>query len=129
MAQYPISYQQSPPEARNRLTVFFRYFCAIPQLFVACFYGVAAFFAVVAAWFAIVFTGRFPEGLYNFVAGFVRYIARVNAYLYLIVDEYPPFDGGEHPEYPVVTHIPEPLEAYSRVKTGFRFILAIPIMI
>ena len=59
----------------------------------------------------------------------MRFYGRVQAYLYLVVDEYPPFDGGEHPEYQVVVNVPPPQESYDRVKTIFRFILAIPIVI
>ena len=129
MSIYPVTYEQSPPEQRSRLTVFFRALLVIPHLIVACFYGIAAFLAVVVAWFAIVITGRWPAALYDFVAGFMRFAARLYAYMYLVVDQYPPFDGGEHPEYPVQLVIAPPKEQYSRVKTFFRFILAIPVYI
>lgn len=129
MSVYPVTYTQAPPEQRNRLTVFFRLLLVIPHAFVAFFYGVAAFLAAVVAWFAIVITGRWPAALYDFVAGFMRFVGRVTAYLYLVVDDYPPFDGGEHPEYPVALTIAPPQEHYSRVKTFFRIILAIPVYI
>ena len=129
MSIYPVTYEQSPPEQRSRLTVFFRILLVIPHAILACFYGFAAFLAVVVAWFAIVITGRWPAALYDFVAGFMRFAARLYAYMYLIVDQYPPFDGGEHPEYPVQLVIAPPKEEYSRLKTFFRFILAIPVYI
>ena len=67
---YPISYEADPAlEGRNRLTTFFRYIVAIPWLIVASLYGFVAEIAAVIAWFAIVFTGKYPEGLYNFNAG------------------------------------------------------------
>ncbi len=43
------------------------------------------------AWFAVLFTGRWPEGMRNFVVGFFRWSTRVNAYYYLLTDVYPPF--------------------------------------
>jgi hypothetical protein len=129
MSTYPVVYTQDPPEKRNRLTVFFRAICVIPHLIWACFYGFAAFLVVGIAWFAIVFTGRWPAGMYDFTAGFLRFLARLYAYMYLITDVFPPFDGGEHPEYPVQFHIPPPKESYSRLKTFFRAILLIPIYI
>lgn len=129
MTTYPILYTQDPPEKRNRLTVFFRFFCAIPHFILAFFYGIAFFVTVVIAWFAIVITGRWPAGLYAFAGGFLRFTARVYAYLYLITDTYPPFDGAEHPEYPVQFVIAPAKEKYSRLKTFFRFLLAIPIYI
>jgi hypothetical protein len=129
MSTYPIVYTQDPPEKRNRLTVFFRFFCVIPHLIWACIYGIGFFVVVVIAWFAIVITGRWPAALYDFAAGFMRFTARLYAYMYLITDVYPPFDGGEHPEYPVQFHIAPPKESYSRLKTFFRAILSIPIYI
>ena len=129
MSTYPVVYEQNPPEKRNRLTVFFRAICVIPHFIVAFFYGIAFFLSVVVAWFAIVITGRWPAGLYDFAAGFMRFSARLYGYLYLITDVYPPFDGAEHPEYPVRLTIAPPKEKYSRLKTFFRAILAIPIYI
>jgi hypothetical protein len=126
---YPIVYSQRPPLERNRLTVFFRGLMIIPHYFVALFYGLAAVLAVAVAWFALLFTGKWPEGLYNFVAGWLRFAIRLFAYYLLITDEFPPFDGGEHPEYPVQVQIAPPKEEYSRVKVFFRYFLAIPVMI
>lgn len=110
-------------EARaSRLTTFFRYFTAIPHGIVAIFYGIAAYVAVVIAWFALLITGRYPAGLYAFNAGFVRFLARYQAYSLVAVSRFPPFDGGEHPEYPVVLQVGQPKESYSRLHVFFRFI-------
>ena len=124
---YPVGYAQDPPEQRSRLTVFFRLVMAIPHTIWSFFYAIGLAVAVVIAWFAIVFTGRFPTGLYDFIAGFVRFYHRYCAYILLVTDEYPPFDGGEHPEYPVQIPIAAPAAEYSRAKAFFRLILAIPI--
>ena len=60
---YPISYEADPAlEGRNRLTTFFRYIVAIPWLIVASIYGFVAEIVAVIAWFAIVFTGKYPRG-------------------------------------------------------------------
>ena len=127
---YPVSYAaDSAIEGRNRLTTFFRYFVAIPWVIVLAFYGLAAMIAVFIAWFALVFTGRYPEGLYNFNAGYLRMATRVNSFLYLITDEFPSFGGGEDPEYPVRIGIAPPLDKYSRAKAFFRLIVGIPVMI
>jgi uncharacterized protein DUF4389 len=127
---YPVSYAADyAAEGRNRLTTFFRYFVQIPWVIVAALYGFVATFAVVIAWFAILFTGRYPEGLYNFVAGYIRMAARVNAFSYLLTDEYPPFNGEDDPGFPVRVGIPGPLDSYSRVKVFFRYIIGIPVMI
>jgi hypothetical protein len=126
---YPVAYEADYVEGRSRLTTFFRLILAIPWFIVATFWGLAAYVCAVIAWFAIVLTGRYPEGLYNVVAGALRYLTRVNGYLLLMTDEFPSFGGGEDPEYPVRLAITPPLEHYSRMRTAFRFILVIPILI
>ncbi len=79
-------------EGRNRLTVGFRFILAIPQLIVLAALLIAVFFVGLVAFFAVLFTGRWPEGLRNFVLGVGRWWLRVNAYTLLLTDEYPPFD-------------------------------------
>jgi Domain of unknown function (DUF4389) len=92
-------------------------------------FGIIAFIAIVIAWLVIVITGRYPRGLYEFVAGYNRSLARVTAYSLLLAEPYPPFGGGDDPSYPVRMHFAGPLERYSRARVLFRFILAIPILI
>ncbi|HEX3561687.1 MAG TPA: DUF4389 domain-containing protein [Solirubrobacterales bacterium] len=125
---YPISYEADPElEGRNRLTTFFRYLVAIPWLIVASIYGFVAEIAAVIAWFAIVFTGKYPEGLYNFNAGYLRMISRVNGFEYLLTDGWPPFGGDDAPDYPIRVGVPAPLDEYDRLKTGLRLIIGIPV--
>ncbi len=127
---YPATYEVDfPGEGRNRLTTFFRSIVVIPWMIVAALYGFAATFAILLAWFALVFTGRYPEGLYNFVAGYIRMISRVNAFYYLATDEWPPFNGEDNPSYPVRVGIPPPQPEYSRLKAGFRLIVGIPVIL
>lgn len=127
MAAYPVSFEMDYVERRSRLTNFFRWLLVIPHLLVLWLWSIAASLAVVAAWFAIVFTARYPRGLYDFVASFLRYMSRVYGYAQLGVDPYPPFTGAEERSYPVRFDVAPPLERYSRLKAGFRLILAIPI--
>ena len=63
-------------------------------------YGIVAEIAAIVAWFAIVFTGKYPEGIYNFNAGYLRMSSRPTASAPLS-DEFPPFGGEEAPGYPV----------------------------
>jgi len=126
---YPVAYEVDFVEQRSRLTTFFRLILAIPWFIVGIFWSIAALVCSVIAWFAIVITGRYPEGLYNMVASAMRFFARVNGYTWLMADEFPPFDGAEHPEYPVRLLVAPPLEQYSRLRTAFRFILLIPIAV
>jgi hypothetical protein len=69
-----------------------KWFLAIPHYFILFFLAIAAFFCVFIAWFAILFTGRYPQGLFKFVEGVLRWGNRVAAYAFILVtDEYPPF--------------------------------------
>ena len=126
---YPVTFEVDYVERRNRLTTFFRLLLVIPVAIVLYVFGIVASIAIVIAWFAIVITGRYPKGLYDFVADFNRFLARVTAYAVLLSDPYPPFSGADDPAYPVRMGFAGPLEHYSRLKTFFRIILAIPIMV
>jgi Domain of unknown function (DUF4389) len=76
----------------NRWLPLVKWFLAIPHYIVLVFLGIAAVFAVVMAWFAILFTGRYPRGLFHFVEGVMRWGLRVEAYsMLLVTDKYPPF--------------------------------------
>lgn len=79
-------------EDRNRLTVAFRLILAIPHLLVLALLGVALFVVGVIAFFAVLFTGRWPAGLRDFALGVGRWWLRANAYFLLLTDEYPPFE-------------------------------------
>ncbi|MBK6767453.1 MAG: DUF4389 domain-containing protein [Ardenticatenales bacterium] len=69
-----------------------KWLLAIPHYIVLIFLSLAAFVAVIIAWFAILFTGRYPRPLFDFVVGVARWWMRVSAYAFLLVtDEYPPF--------------------------------------
>jgi hypothetical protein len=78
-------------EGRNRLTTFFRPLLLIPQVFVLIFVGIAAAFVMFIAWFAVIITGKWPDGLLDFILGWFRWTVRVNGYALLLTDEYPPF--------------------------------------
>lgn len=89
---YPVEVELDPPPAtRDRLTVAFRIVLALPHLLALWALGIAWGLATVVAWFAILFTGRYPSGLYDFAVGVLQWSVRVEAYVLLLCDEYPPF--------------------------------------
>jgi uncharacterized protein DUF4389 len=83
------------PDAKqglNRWLPLVKWLLAIPHYVVLVFLGLAAVVCVILAWFAILFTGRYPRGLFDFVVGVMRWGNRVVGYAFILVtDEYPPF--------------------------------------
>ncbi len=77
----------------------------------------------IISWFAIVFTGKQPKGLYDFTVFYMRWRARAIAYMALLRDEYPPFGEGE---YPIHIDFGEFPTERNRVTVGFRIFLIIP---
>jgi hypothetical protein len=134
---------------RNRLTCAFRPILAIPHLLLVGgpvafgitigwravdgpsmdwgagtgVLGLAAAVIALIAWFAILFTGEYPRGLWNLVAFYVRWRVRAMAYIALLRDEYPPF-GDE--DYPAHVDISQPSKPRNRLTCAFRILLLIP---
>jgi Domain of unknown function (DUF4389) len=91
-APYPASIEVTDPVApRDRLTVAFRILLAIPHFIVLIFVLLAWCLTTIVAWFSILLTGSYPHGLYEFGVGALRWRLRLEAYMLLLVDEYPPF--------------------------------------
>jgi hypothetical protein len=126
---YPVTFEADYVEKRSRLTTFFRLLLAIPHLIFVYLYQLAAGVVVLVAWFVLLFTGRWPLGMYDFVAGSLRYSTRVYGYTCLLTDAYPPFSGDPTISYPIRLNIAAPKPEYSRLKVLFRIILAIPVAI
>jgi Domain of unknown function (DUF4389) len=101
-APYPLRVAVTPAESYKRLTVLLRIFMVIPHAIVLFFLGIAQWVVTVIAWFAILFTGQYPEGMYGFSVGVSRWQARVYGYIWLLVDEYPPFSLAADPDAPRV---------------------------
>jgi hypothetical protein len=126
---YPVTYEADFQPEQNRATTFFRIILAIPWMIVGIVYYIVATFTHLFAWVAVVILGRYPEGLYNLNAGFVRYFVRTSAWVYLQTDEWPPFGISDDPSYPIRVEVAPPAERQSRLKAFFRIILAIPMLI
>ncbi len=79
-------------EQLSRWLPLVKWLLAIPHFIILGFLSIAAFFVVVFAWFAILFTGRYPRGAFGFVVGVMRWTVRVTCYAILLTtDRYPPF--------------------------------------
>lgn len=130
---YPATYELDAPLTIARWRPIVQWIMAIPHFIVLYILQIAASVAVLVAWFAIVFTGKLPKGLGDFIAMSVRYSARVGAYAGFLFEEYPAFDftssasdpGGS----PVRVDFEIAYEGRNRLTTLVRLILAIPLMI
>lgn len=115
------------PGPQNRLTVLFRVILLIPQFVVVWVLSVVAFFVAVLGWFGALVLGRLPVFAADYLSSYVPYETRVNTYLLLTHDRYPPF-AFRTPEYPVRVEL-RPGGELNRLAVFFRLVLAIPAMI
>jgi len=89
--QYPVTFDIEYPEKLSRWLIFVKWLLIIPHLIVILLLGIVYMITLVIAWFAILFTGHYPKGMFDFAVGLLRWGARINAYFLLMRDEYPPF--------------------------------------
>lgn len=121
--RHPISLVVTDDLKRSRLTVLLRLLLTIPHAIWLALWGIAAWLAVVVAWFVGIFTGRVPDGLHAFVATYTRYQVHVYAYSTIAANPFPGFTGA--PGYPVDLVV-APAVKQSRLTIFFRILLAIP---
>jgi hypothetical protein len=126
---YPVNYEADFNPEPNRWTTFFRLILAIPWFIVATFWGIVLIFTHLFAWVAVIILGRYPQWLYEFNSGVLRFSIRVSAWVYLQTDQWPPFGLGEDPDYPIRVNIAPAAERQSRLKAFFRWILALPVLL
>lgn len=126
---YPVQYEADFNPEPNRWTTFFRPLLAIPWLIVGLFWAILFLFTHFFAWVAVVILGRYPEWLYEFNSGVIRYGVRTGAWAYLQTDEWPPFGLSDDPSYPIRVNFAPRAERQSRLKAFFRLILALPMLI
>lgn len=88
---YAVAFDVAPPSDLRRWMIFVKWLLIIPNLIVLIVLGIGVCVTTIIAWFAILFTGNYPESLFKFAVGVTRWGARANAYVYLMTDSYPPF--------------------------------------
>ena len=123
----PVVYEVRYPETLHPGLVIAKLFLGwlyvlIPHGIILTFYGIAAWIASLAAFVAILITGRYPENLFNFNMGYYRWNARVNAYLNFMTDQYPPFTAEPVADTPVDVRIARQ-ESYSKPHALLKFFL------
>ena len=127
LPDHPVKVVVADDLERPRLTVIFRLLLAIPHFVWLLLWSIAAFFAVLIAWFAALFAGRVPASLHRFLAAYVRYGTHVFAFTLLTGRRFPGFTGAAG-SYGIDIEIAPP-ERQNRWKTLFRLFLAIPAFI
>ena len=123
-----MDFQVDYPEAGiARWRALFQGLLLIPHLFVLLFVYIGVLVVWLIAWFAILITGRYPQGMFNFLAGALRWTNRVNGFQYWMTERYPPFSLGDEPDYPIRTRIDYPPDGkIARWRVLVQYILAIP---
>jgi hypothetical protein len=126
-APYPVRLDVPYPESLSRWLIFVKWLLAIPHLVIIYFLALAVAVTTFIAFFAILFTKKYPEGLFNFAVGVQRWTQNTIAYVWLLRDEYPAFsmDAGQ---YPVVFEADYPAEL-SRWLPFLKWLLVLPVLI
>lgn len=101
-SDYPVLFHLDYPERLSRWKIFVKWLLIIPHAIVLYFLYLLAGIVYFISWFAILFTGRFPRGMFDFIVGFLRWLFRVNVYVYMFTDAYPPFSMGNTTEPPTL---------------------------
>ncbi|MGB6837298.1 MAG: DUF4389 domain-containing protein [Dehalococcoidia bacterium] len=123
-ATYPMTYDVEYPPELSRWLIFVKWLLVIPHWIIVSALGMAQGAITLVAWFAILFTGRYPRFLFDFVVNVYRWNANAGAYVYLLRDEYPPFTW-EAGQYPVTFDVEYP-ERLSRWLIFVKWLLIIP---
>jgi hypothetical protein len=112
---------------RSRMTVAFRALLAVPHIVWLTLWGIVAFLAAIASWFATLAVGRPPAALHRFLSAYLRYQAHVGAFLWLAANPFPGFTGAPG-RYPLDVEIDPPATQH-RAITLFRIVLAVPALL
>jgi hypothetical protein len=125
---YPAGLEVSYPSELNRWLPLVKWLLVIPHFIVLFFLAIGAFFVGIFAFFAVLFTGRWPRGAFDYLVGTLRWAYRVVAYYHLMVDPYPPFSMADEPDYPVRLNIEYP-EQMARWRPLVQWLLAWPYLV
>lgn len=125
---YPVRLDGELDPNLSRWMWLVKWILAIPHFIILVFLGIAVWFVTVFAFFAILFTGRYPRSLFDFTLGFGRWVWRVSYYCYspLGTDRYPPFSLGEEPDYPARLDVDYPEQLSRGLVLVKWWLLAIP---
>ncbi|MBI2767012.1 MAG: DUF4389 domain-containing protein [Chloroflexi bacterium] len=123
--RHPVQLEIVYPESLSRWKIFLKWLFIIPNIIVLTFVGFA--FGVISffAWWAVLFTGRYPRSLFDFAESYFRWLANLYAYSWLLVDPYPPFSGAADRYPPVTFNIDYP-ERMNQILVLVKWLTIIP---
>lgn len=124
-SRYPVRADAARQDEYGRLLPLVKWLLAFPHYIVLVFLGIAAMLAVLASFFAVLFTRSYPRGLFDFVVGVQRWAWRVLAYVYLMTDAYPPFSFEEQ-GHPASYTVEYPEEGVDRWRPLVHWLLILP---
>ena len=127
-ADYPVHLDVERQEEYSRFMPLIKWLLAIPHYIALLVLGIGAVIVAIISFFAVLFTGRYPEGMFNYMVGVHRWGLRVGAYVLLMVDPYPPFTLDDDPSYPASFDIEYP-EHVERWRPLLTWLLVIPFAI
>jgi hypothetical protein len=122
---YPARLDIGYPATLNRWLPLVKWLLLLPHYVALAFVGFGAVFVAIFAFFAILVTGRWPRGAFDYMAGTFRWAFRVSAYFHLMTDAYPPFSLADDPRYPIRLSIEYP-ERTARWRPLVQWLLLIP---
>jgi hypothetical protein len=125
---HPVGLTLTDDLRRSRLTVFFRLILVIPHFIWLIIWSIGTFVAAIAGWLITLITGQLPGGLHRFFCAYIRYVTHVFAYLYLVANPYPAFNGSADTGYPLELTLPDPAPQ-RRLLVLVRIVLAIPAIV
>lgn len=125
---YPLQVEIDYPDRLSRLLIFVKWLLVIPHYIALLFLGIGAYVVWIVSFFAVLITGRYPEGMFNYLAGVLRWSVRVSAYQFFLTDAYPPFSLDDDPDYPARLRLEYPAKI-ARWRPLVNWLLAIPVLI
>ena len=124
-AAYPVHIDADRADHYNRFLPLIKWLLALPHYLVLIVLGIGALFVILISFFAVLITGRYPRGLWDYIVGVHRWGWRVFAYVYLLTDQYPPFTLEHDPAYPARLEVDYP-EEVNRWRPLVHWLLIIP---
>ena len=126
---YPIDLEIVRQEEYSRFLPLIKWLLVLPHALVVGVLGFASSIVGLIGLVAVLFTGKWPRGMFDFVVGVLRWSMRVNAYALLMVDDYPPFTMDEDPAYPARIAVPYPEDGIANWRAIAHVFMAIPYFI